>query len=121
MEAVTKKIVVETGIQVQVPQGVCFHDGIMAWLFVSVPKAWRELMGAPEKMMEMYKTKATKAWQALERIIHFSRSATSPEETASSFKENENGLAGCDDGSAGGTRFCLGQLDSSEARNTMKC
>lgn len=68
-------------------------------------------MGAPEKMMEMCKTKATKAWQALERIIHFSRSATSPVETASSSKENENGLAGCDEGSAGGTRFCLGQVE----------
>ena len=52
-------------------------------------------MGAV-KMMEMYKTKATKAWQALERIIHLSRSATSPEETASSYKENENRLAGCE-------------------------
>ena len=47
-------------------------------------------------MREMYKTKATKAWQALERIIHFSRSATSPEETASSFNENENSLTGCE-------------------------
>ena len=64
-KAVTKKIVVETGIQV--PEGVCFHDRIKAWL--SFPKAWRELMGAPVKMMEMYKTKATKAGQALERII----------------------------------------------------
>ena len=66
-KAVTKKIVVETGMQVPAPKGVCFHNRIKAWLFVSVPKAWRELMG--EKMMEMYKTKATKAWQALERII----------------------------------------------------
>ena len=29
----------------------------------------------------------------------------------SSFKENENGLAGCDDGSTGGSRFCLGQFE----------
>ena len=58
-----------------------------------------------EKMMEMYKTKATKAWQALERIIQLLlwRQLL--------LKENENGLAGCDDGSAGGTRFCLGQFE----------